>query len=424
MLVVNTCAFIESAKEESIARRAPKEDKDPQPARKKARASTSANNNTASTASANAPDSGRDVLTMDAGSLQDVVQYAGIDLKAESEMIMTQVEHSLSTRQQPRRKSRAASSHHHHQQQQHRTTLATPLPSIQHLLKTICKHYGIRKIESDVEHFLWLAVLERINALLNATIQASWKRVELGRDVWQLDLIDGLDAFEDQPQPLGTGAGAGAAVMVDTGRRSRIGAVRRPLVWLEKFEKTREARLALEMKGSVSEEGQMAYLAAGGDAEDGDTEHGTGAAGAGTGGEGGTGGDKKKDKDDVIVRARLTNAAAMRAVGLDSKYSWMTSAAAPTPSAALIAPSGLDSSTATSPTNASHPPSALPRRDATAMGGFGLPRAEQRYKTLSHRKITVADVMFALRWDPTREAAWGKIRRTKAVQNAVLHTKL
>jgi hypothetical protein len=298
-----------------------------------------------------------DVLKMDAGSLQDVIQYAGVDLKAESEMIMNNVEMSVTKGR--RRTTR----------QPTQDVLDKPPSTFQPYLKAMCKQHGLKKMESEVEMFLWMAAVERMKSIMEGSIQVSWQRVEVGRDQWQLDLLDGDDGFMDQKTQLDP---------ANEGKRSRIGAVKRPLVWVEKFEKTREAKLAIEMKGSVSEEGRMAYLASA-EAQSPNT----------TNAEGGEEGGKRTLKvgEDVVVRGRLANDAALRAAGLSSKYAWMNASAT---TSAAPASTVLNEESPTQTTQQT-------RRDATAMGGFGLPRPAQRQKILAQRRLQLGDVLFMLR---------------------------
>lgn len=313
---------------------------------------------------------------LDTSALQDVMQYAGVDLKEESEMIIRQAESS------------SRSSHHSHPSEHYtdetrKQDFVSPLATLQSLVRTLVKASGLNNVDSDVELYLAMALQERTRQVLEQAIRASKARMEVARDSWELELVDGESAY------------------APSGGRSRVGAVKRSLVWLERLEKHKEIELAKEWGMSLSEEGRMALeeIAAETAPADGDDDE--------------QGGGKSKkikrnaedDRDEMAVRTRLANAVALRAAG-DSggpKYSWMEAAAAGSSRSALP----------TLPSETQQGNAAFPgMRTAKQAGGFSLPRPAMRKKALASRTVTLTDVVFAMRHDRSKGGRWSKMRRT------------
>lgn len=335
-----------------------------------------------------------DVLKMDAGSLQDVIQYAGVDLKAESELIMGTAESSAFEDSQRRAFAQSLSSIIQHDR-------ILPPQSLSKFMIMMCKYYGIRRMEQECINFLWISLVKRAKQLISGSIEASKQRLEIGRDYYKLELVDGEDAVKPIQERMES-----QGMSADVGYRSRIGSVKRPLVWLERFDRKNEANIAIKLRGSVSEEGQIAYMESGIEnieEEEGDTEEDRRRKSA------------LREREDVVVRARMTNEAALRAAGLGGgKYSWMTQAS----SGAAGSASALE---------AKEPPSTAPKdkpaKEIITMGGFGLPKPSQRLKQLKTRKVLMNDLLHVLRWDSTRGGCWGRLKKSKAVQSALFRVK-
>ena len=342
-----------------------------------------------------------DVNKMDSSLLQDVINYAGVDLKAESELIMKEAERANYRQQQSSAYSlrhQGSAGRQYIDESRKQTFIATG-GQLMTLMRRIAKRSSLSQVEGDCDALLALALQQYLKSILEKCIKACRSRVELGRDMWQIELLDGEDA----------------TWCVDgEGRRSRIGAVKRPLVWLEKFEKAREARLAIhELNGSVSEEGRTAMVDAGLVEREGVAAPDSAASSAeptaaaddkmeGITSSSASGSRKKaktatgpaetgsaaesywKEKDEQRIRTKLSNAAALQAIGMD-KYSWMT------------APNATSTSAATAAPTAQKPPTGA----AASRGGFALPREDQRKKILKNRKITMSDLLYCATFIPT-----------------------
>ncbi|KAI3653950.1 hypothetical protein MP228_001897 [Amoeboaphelidium protococcarum] len=346
---------------------------------------------------------GVDIFKLDAGSLQDVIKYAGVDLKEESALLMKDLDAQkaaaagrrsgrTSLTQSPTLKKSKS-------QQALQQSSSSRAVSLEVFLKKAVAMLGLSKLDIDCQDTLVLGLEIYMQQLIAATIKASFARVEAGRDAFQLELVDGQDAFSDLPAKYHN-------------TRSRIGAVKRPLVWLEKHYRAIDVQLTKTLGGSVSSEGYDAWMQSGGedqmqldtsrtltgsleemdsgsqDAMDIDVQqqqqsdqpHGDQVKSKSRPVQ-----SKKKEapREDVKVRAKMTNVA-LEAAGLGSKYSWMTS------SAVNIAPattSGGNSDASSSQTNL-----AAPKKD---LAGFGLPRPLIRQKTLKGRKVEIVDLEYA-----------------------------
>ncbi len=294
------------------------------------------------------------------------------------------------------------------------------IAQLQNQVKTAVQAAGIKTVQPDVYTVLALAAQDRIRALLEKAVKASRARVEAGRDAWALELLDGPNAVGPDPEHP---------------ERSRIGAPKRPLIWLEKHEQAREVASALEIGMSLTEIGQQAVMERGAEtalatmsnflaaaasatpsaAPQQSTSTGGAVSGAATSTPGGVEAAKKlikkkeelREREDLMARARLANAAALYAAGLNTgaKYSWMTEGAA--------ALASVSSTPGRAGAGGGGTASQEPSRSAIqAAGGFGLPRPEYRKRILSDRRVTLPDLLFAVEQDQSK---WGKMRRSKAM---------
>jgi hypothetical protein len=126
---------------------------------------------------------------MDTSSLQDVIQYAGVDLKAESELIMRETE-----MHHQRARATAGSQGPYHDETRQQSFVA-PFSSLQGLVRRAVAAAGLKSVEADVEVYLAIALETRMRHLLQKAIQASKARMEVSRDGWDLELVDGLNAL-------------------------------------------------------------------------------------------------------------------------------------------------------------------------------------------------------------------------------------
>ncbi|KAI3637545.1 hypothetical protein MIR68_004194 [Amoeboaphelidium protococcarum] len=346
---------------------------------------------------------GVDIFKLDAGSLQDVIKYAGVDLKEESALLMKDLD-AQKTAAAGRRSGRTSLTQSptlkkSKSQQALQQSSSYRSVSLELILKKAVAMLGLSKLDIDCQGTLVLGLEIYMQQLIAATIKASFARVEAGRDAFQLELVDGQDAFSDLPAKYHN-------------TRSRIGAVKRPLVWLEKHYRAIDIQLTKTLGGSVSSEGYDAWIQSGGEDQ---MQLDTSRTLTGSLEEIDSGSQdamdiddqqsqqleqphsdqvksksrpvqsKKKEapREDVKVRAKMTNVA-LEAAGLGSKYSWMTS------SAVNIAPatiSGGNSDASSGQTNL-----AAPKKD---LAGFGLPRPLIRQKTLKGRKVEIVDLEYA-----------------------------
>lgn len=208
--------------------------------------------------------------------------------------------------------------------------------------------------------------------------------------------------------------GAKSIEGVPSGWRSRVGAVKRPLVWLERSERELEIEASKQCGQSLTEDGRQALLDAG-------ISVAVGAA-ATTGGTGGGkrgGDDQPLSREDQAVRTRLANVAAMKAAGSSAtKYSWMTGGSSAAAAASTPAPAGVKAGAKPDKEPAATSTTTTSTTQAQQATGFGLPRPSIRRRILNARRVTVTDLLFALQHDRTRGGNYGVLRRSKAVVSA------
>lgn len=338
---------------------------------------------------------------IDPSNLQDVIKFAGVDLTAESEMMMRDLEHSHGKAGNYGESSE--SEMEEYDEEGPSQTFVDPIGPLQTRVRRIAKVCGLKNVASDIDAFLSMALKQRLKVLLQQSIRASKYRVEVARERWDIELVDGESAISGTKTEL-------------EGRRSRIGAVKRPLVWLERFEKNKEIKLALNtLKGSVSDEGRNAILEAGveeeaqvtkldepeAEEEEKDTKKKKGKEK-----------DYWKERDDQAIRARQTNVTALQAVGIDPKYSWMMTGTLNTNDINAADKNASNDLLADSGNKGDANKSAKDAKESSTLTGFGLPRPEIRKKTLDNRRVQTSDLMFALSLDKSREGSWQKLRKS------------
>ena len=358
-----------------------------------------------------------DVSKMDSSSLQDVMQYAGVDLREETELMMRSAEQATSG--EVRGGGPLYRQQQLHHQQQHQQMMAAMVAAEHTLVSPVLAQTVARvakaegggaggglNVDPSVVHYVSLALMERLRYWIEKSVRASKARVEAGRDTWQLEVIDGEEAVCGVD---GTG-GAGGMGAVPPGYRSRVGAVKRPLVWLERSEREREISASKMLSGSLTEEGRQALVEAGISVDHHDDDKKKGGGASGGGGRRGGGGDEVLSREDLAVRTRMANVAAMKAAGSSSKYSWMASSSG----------AGGGASGAGAGGGTTGDPGGKKASTADSMtGGFGLPRPSVRRRILNARRVSLRDLLFVLQHDRSRGGSWGIVRRTPAVAKAL-----
>lgn len=397
------------------------------------------------------------------GMFQDILAVTGVDLKAESEMIQQQAESSLANKQQQQDQQQqqqpvtdeSKQQNFVPQQQQH--TLSSWIRKIAH-------NEQLEKVEQDVDSFIAMALYERMRWIVEQSVKASNARVDYLRDKWQIDLLDGEKAlkgcqFEQQQMmdeymtPVGDEGEQNAnkedgQTAKPSSLRSRIGAVKRPLIWIERQARVEEARIARELGASISEEGANALLdssytlptpaaapqktekssepteeepkesAAEGEKPKSDEKKAEEKASSKKEKEDGAQ-SALKEREDMAIRARLANAAALQAAGSSggSKYSWMNAGA----TSSTVAATSADSTSADvqQPTeDKDKQAAAVASKKGSSFGGFGLPKPGARKRALERRSLRVEDVLFVLRNDSARGGGWNRLKRCRVVGKA------
>lgn len=203
-----------------------------------------------------------DVTRMDSASLQDVIQYSGIDLRAEAEMIESELHIPASL------SSQAAV-----QDVRMRPDYFFNLPRMKAIVYMVAKSRGITAVPEEVFELIGLALQRRLANMITGLSEISKHRVDAGRlsfkikvendpkkQLWLLEKVyeEQMDRLQQEDMMLGPSA--------------RLG-------------ETAEAKAAKTKKAAAAE--------------------------------------KRAAGEDVVVKTRLANTTAMAALGLQQR-SWMT----------------------------------------------------------------------------------------------------
>jgi hypothetical protein len=307
---------------------------------------------------------------VDSSSIQDVIQYAGIDVKAEAELAMRFVERAQ-PQKEPNWEQNALMKEQSTVDMNREILLMN-----ERLKKTVTKiinECGVKKCENDCVQLIAVALEFRIRGLLEALVFSSKARVEILRESdWKLEAVD----------------------------TPSVGLVKRPLVWLEKYDRTREGRIAIEELGaSLTEAGKLALL-------DHVPEDGTSSSQPTALSQISS----LKEREDLAIQARLVNKTALQAAGLvsqNSRYSWMNEGSSS--NSAQFAGASIGGSSKGEMKS---------KKKESRDGGFGLAKPSTRKKILEGRKSTLRDLLYVLEHDNSR-GGWGILRKNKTILEAL-----
>jgi len=289
---------------------------------------------------ANANDDFGDVTKMDSNSLQDVIQYSGIDLRAEAEMIESEL-HMAGA-------GYAIGAGTAAQDLRMCPEYYFNLARLKAIVYTTAKARGITSVSDDVFDLLALALQRRMLNIITGLVEISKHRVDAGRVSFKIKV-------ENDP-------------------KKQLWLIER--VYEDQMEKQNEAL----RQGQISKPGE----------QDKSKQKKP------------VGGEKKSSGEDVIIKTRLANTTAMAALGLQQK-SWMTAgivglqqaAAASNPSDPSSKPSdNQDADSAASmehvkiPLHFSQAPSATPVTDRDLL------------LQVSQRTVSLRDLSFYCERDP------------------------